>query len=572
MKKILIISCLTTIMAAKIFSQTLWRSELVGKPTDTSISIKVFFADSVELCAQYGTTSGVYSGQTVWQTFADSLPAEILIFGLQANTKYYYRLCYRAPGATVYSTRPEYTFHTQRLPGSSFTFVVQADPHLDEQSDTALYRLCLKNQLEDEPDFMIDLGDFLMTDKLKNIATNTIPFDTIPYRCNLLRSYYETSSHSVPLYIALGNHEGEAGWNLNGNPNNIAVWDAQQRKKFFLNPSPNTFYSGDTSHQNYIGQRENYYAWKWGDALFIVLDPYWYTTTKPDSLHGWRWTLGKVQYDWLKNVLETNNATFKYVFAHHLIGGDPEGRGGVEFADRYEWGGNNLDGTPGFAVNRPGWYKPIKDLLTEHRVNVFFHGHDHFFGKQDKDCLVYQESPQPSHPNFTSANQAAGYGYFAGQILPNSGHLRVTVSPSGMQVDYVRVYLPANETATRHNKDVSATYFIGAVNCYDSISTGIPVIWNSNYSDELVYPNPFEEQTKIEFNLEKAEKIYMTIADANGRIVRTLLNGNLISVGRFQVSWDGRDAAGNDLNDGVYFYSIKGDGPEVRNGKLVLAR
>lgn len=104
----------------------------------------------------------------------------------------------------------------------------------------------------------------------------------------------------------------------------------------------------------------------------------------------------------------------------------------MEVANLYEWGGNNLDGTPGFTSKRPGWYKPIKDLLKEHRVNIFFHGHDHFFGKQEKDCLFYQECPQPSHPNFSSVNYADDYGYFEGQIQANSGHIRVGVSPEGV--------------------------------------------------------------------------------------------------------------------------------------------
>lgn len=564
-----LILCLLSINT--LHAQTLWRSELLGKPTDTSISVKLLFHDSVEICAQYGTVSGIYPLQTTWQLVADSVPAEININGLQVNTAYYYRVLYRSPGASAYFTRPEYTFHTQRTPGNSFSFVVQADPHLDAQSDSALYRLCLQNQLDDTPDFMIDLGDFLMTDKLKNSA-NVIPFDTIPFRCNLLRSYYEAISHSLPLYIALGNHEGESGWNLNGTASNIAVWNSNERKKYFNNPSPNQFYTGDTSNNLFIGARENYYAWQWGDALFIVLDPYWYTNPKPDSLHGWRWTLGKTQYDWLKTTLENSTSTFKFVFAHQIIGGDPDGRGGVEFADLYEWGGNNLDGTNGWALNRPGWYKPIKDLLTEHKVTIFFHGHDHFFGKQEKDCLIYQETPQPSHPNFLTATQATDYGYFQGQILPNSGHLRVTVSDTGMQVDYVRAYLPANETSTRHNKDVSATYFIGAKNCYDSLTTGVPVVWNSNYSDELVYPNPFEKETRIQFTLKQSEHIYLSIYNEQGVEVKKLLTGNLIQNGKFQLSWDGTDQNGNDLPDGIYFYALKGDNHCDSNGKLILKR
>jgi phosphodiesterase/alkaline phosphatase D-like protein len=565
----------TTIIVLSVItsfkSQTVTYKELLGRPTDNSITIQLFFNDTVEVAVQYGTTSGVYSNQTSWQAFTKNSPVDITLTGLQPNTKYYYCVNYRYPNTTSVTNRPEYTFHTQRPTGSTFSFIVQADPHLDSSSDTALYRRCLKNQLEDNPDFTVDLGDFLMTDKLKN-SSNVVPHDTIPYRCQLLRSYYETSGHSVPLFIALGNHEGEAGWYNNGTANNIAVWDSQERKKYFNNPFPNTFYTGDTTHNNYIGQRENYYAWQWGDALFIVLDPYWYTNPKPTATTGWRWTLGKTQYDWLKTTLENSTATYKFVFSHQIIGGDPDGRGGVEFADLYEWGGNNLDGTPGFATNRPGWYKPIKDLLTEHRVSIFFHGHDHFFGKQEKDCLIYQETPQPSLPIFTGTTVASGYGYVSGQILPNTGHLKVTVAPSGVQVDYVRAFTPAQETTNRHNKDISATYFIGPVNCYDNLSSGVPIIWNSNYDDELICPNPFANETKIEFSLTKAEKTNITIFNANGILVNHLLSETVVPKGKFEVIWDGKDNNGNALASGVYWYSITGESGKPTTGKIILSK
>lgn len=552
-------------------AQILQHSELLGRPTDNSITVQTIFTDSVDVFIEFGNISGIYTNQTDTLSLANKVPAEFLISGLQPNTKYYYRLQARHTGVASFSPRPEFTFQTQRAIGSSFSFVVQADPHMDSQSDTALYRLCLHNQLDDSPDFMIDLGDFLMTDKLKN-SSNVVPYDTIPYRCELLRSYYETECHSVPLFIALGNHEGEAGWYNNGTANNIAVWDAQERLKYFLNPAPSNFYTGDTANNNFIGQRENYYAWTWGDALFVVIDPYWYTNPKPDSLTGWRWTLGKTQYDWLKSTLESSSAKFKFVFSHQIIGGDPEGRGGVEFADRYEWGGNNLDGTPGFTINRPGWYKPIKDLLTENHVNIFFHGHDHFFGKQEKDCLIYQETPQPSLPNFQNANNAIDYGYFQGQILPNAGHLRVNVDGNGVRVEYVRAYLPQNENGTRHNKDVSATYFIGITNCYDSVDTGVPVLWNSNYADELIYPNPFAQETKIEFTLSKPQKLSLSIFNEQGQMVRKLIEGSLVQQGKFQIIWDGKDGSGNQLSNGNYFYRLVSDNNTRSTGKLLLEK
>ena len=556
---------------SSLLAQKMIHTEMLGSPTNHSICVQAFFDTTVELSIRYGTSPSNYSNQTNWQTFLGNENAEIILDNLVEDTKYYYQLAFRSPSSSNIIYRPEYNFTTQRRINKSFSFTIQADPHLDEQSDTALYKLCLKNQLEDNPDFMIDLGDFLMSDKLTN-ASKIVPRDTITYRCNLLRTYYENIGHSVPLFIALGNHEGEAGWQLNNTANNVAVWGTLDRKKYFMNPAPNDFYTGDTINHSYVGQRENYYAWKWGDALFIVLDPYWYTSPKPDSLNGWRWTLGKTQYDWLKKTLEQDNSKFKFVFAHQIIGGDPDGRGGVEFADLYEWGGNNLNGTRGFETNRPGWYKPIKDLLTENRVSIFFHGHDHFFGMQQKNCLYYQEIPQPSHPNFTSISQAIKYGYKEGVILPGSGHIRVTVDGNGAKVDYVRAYLPKNENGSRKNKDVAATYYIATKNCYDSLIASSPVIWNSNYVDELIYPNPFTEETKIELNLLSSDILRLHIYNQNGQMVRKLLNNYKIQQGKFQIIWDGKDDIGNMLNSGVYYYELLGENGLKVSRKILLNR
>ena len=571
MKKIFLFASAFVFFYNTLNAQQLWRSEILGRPTNSGITVQILFADSAQIRVQYGTSSGTYTNQTNWQTFADSATAEIVLTGLQPNTQYFYKVNYRQPGATSFNSRPEHSFHTQRPTTDSFVFIVQADPHMDASSDTALYRVCLQNQLKDKPDFMIDLGDFLMTDKLKNTA-NQVPFDTIPYRCNLLRSKYEISCHSVPLFIALGNHEGEEGWYNNGTSNNIAVWDAQQRKRFFPNPFPNSFYTGDTSNTPFVGARESFYAWQWGNALFVVIDPYWYTSPKPDSLTGWRWTLGKMQYDWLKQTLENSNAKFKYIFAHQIVGGDREGRGGVEYADKYEWGGSNLDGTPGWATNRSGWYKPLKDLFAENRVNIFFHGHDHFYGQQKKDCMIYQETPQPSLPNFNYPNSAAPYGYLQGLILGNTGHLRVSVTPNYTKVEYVKAYRPSQETATRHNGDVVATYFINAVNCYDSLNTGSPMIWNSNYADEVVYPNPFQQQTKIEFTLKNSDAVTLDIIAINGKLVRRLMDNETLNSGKFQMMWDGKNFNQTYVNNGTYWYILKNKSGENKSGKIVLMR
>ena len=194
--------------------------------------------------------------------------------------------------------------------------------------------------------------------------------------------------------------------------------------------------------------------------------PNWYTKNKPKRggvSDNWQWTLGEKQYRWLRQVLETSDASFKFIFAHHLVGGihTGEGRGGIEMAPYYEWGGRNVDDTWGFDTKRPGWEKPIHQLMVENNVTAFFHGHDHVFVKQELDGVVYQEVPQPSNTNYRNGDNLAVEGsYLSGVVLGSAGNLRVTVSPDVVVVDYIRAYLPEDEGAGRENGEVSYSYRI----------------------------------------------------------------------------------------------------------------
>ncbi len=50
--------------------------------------------------------------------------------------------------------------------------------------------------------------------------------------------------------------------------------------------------------------------------------------------------------------------------------------------------------------------------------------------------------------------------YLSGDVLDNSGYLNVTVSPERLQVDYIRSYLPEDESAERLHGEVAYTYTI----------------------------------------------------------------------------------------------------------------
>jgi hypothetical protein len=59
--------------------------------------------------------------------------------------------------------------------------------------------------------------------------------------------------------------------------------------------------------------------------------------------------------------------------------------------------------------------------------------------------VIYQEVPIPSDATYHVGD--TNLSTFTGMITNDSGHLRVTVSPTGVKVEYVRTVLPADETA-----------------------------------------------------------------------------------------------------------------------------
>jgi len=459
-----VLSCMVSFMVCRAVSlaqeavfpdiDPLQQGIILGRPTNDSVTAHLAAEEDVVVFLRYGIDPNHPDQETDHTRLSQGETCQLSMDGLVPDTRYFYTLWTSPAEAKLFTASDLFTFHTQRSPGSAFTFVVQADSHLDEQSVPELYEVTLANALGDEADFMIDLGDTFMVDKLPDKT-----YDPVEKRYQVQRSYFSLLCHSCPLYLVLGNHDGETGWGQSGKDKDLFQWSLGLRKQYFPNPEPDGFYTGADWEDPELGQRQNYYAWHWGDALFVVLDPYAYTQQKPGKNNdGWAFTLGESQYQWFAQTLRDSAAAFKFVFCHQIVGGDVQGRGGTEWVPYYEMGGYNADGTWGFDTHRPGWDKPLHDLMVEHGVNIFFHGHDHFFAKQELDGIVYQLVPQPSHHNYKRAGQAVAYGYENGEILPNSGHLRVRVSQTETTVDYIRAYLPEHENADRINARADYSY------------------------------------------------------------------------------------------------------------------
>jgi hypothetical protein len=87
------------------------------------------------------------------------------------------------------------------------------------------------------------------------------------------------------------------------------------------------------------------------------------------------------------------------------------------------------------------------------------------------------------------------------------------------------------------------------------------------------WPNPFNPQTRIRFRIpaERAgSRARLSVLNIRGQQVRVLLD-EVVGVGERTVTWDGRDAVGEEVASGIYFYRLEIDSV-VLTRKMVLLR
>jgi hypothetical protein len=91
-----------------------------------------------------------------------------------------------------------------------------------------------------------------------------------------------------------------------------------------------------------------------------------------------------------------------------------------------------------------------------------------------------------------------------------------------------------------------------------------------NFALHQSYPNPFNNQTVIKYDLVKPCQVTLTIYNILGQKVNTLVNQRQ-EVGPKIISWDGKDEKGKDLATGIYFYQLKA-GDLTQTKRMVLLK
>ncbi len=349
--------------------------------------------------------------------------AQWIVDDLPAGRRIPYRLVRPGSGEPLYAGSAQ----TQRPPGQPFTFALIADTHIeprdpvpaDEDVGADVFGAMEQTMLQVmpavravAPDFLMNLGDLL---DYHLFGFNAPPPDSTWARLGYLnyRRLLGDATADAAHFTVIGNWDGESGCNT---PAEIAR-STSQRRLYTPGPSPETYPEGGSPNQDY-------YAFTWGDALFVVLNVMTYTPTchlldyepgVPDD-----WTLGPAQLDWLQRTLAAATSKWRFLFIHHTVGGAAGDAADTAY------------GRGGGQAAYVGEQARVHALMLQYGVQIFFYAHDHVFTDMVVDGVHYTLPGSAGAPWKFDESQT---GYT--QYWTDSGFARVDVSPDRVHVDFI---------------------------------------------------------------------------------------------------------------------------------------
>ena len=125
---------------------------------------------------------------------------------------------------------------------------------------------------------------------------------------------------------------------------------------------------------------------------------------------------------------------------------------------------------------------------------------------------------------------------------------------------------------------VESADYSGQTFLYEPVELNIPENDNPDspnvaptYGLYANYPNPFNPETQISFQISKNGRGKLSIFNQKGQRVKTLFNGYIDAKKMYYFNWDGTNASGKKVASGQYLYQLK-VGSKVYTKKMTLVK
>jgi subtilisin family serine protease len=260
-------------------------------------------------------------------------------------------------------------------------------------------------------------------------------------------------------------------------------------------------------------------------------------------------TLGELQaYDAVgaqSNFPYADPAGFGNVLADYVDGGGGVVFGHFSFSTGWAMEGRIMTGayatiTPGeniYNATTLGWNNPGHPVMSGvSTVGEYFAGNGTFVGES---VAVWQDG-RP-YVGVSSNQKVVGLNQYPGNY----------VAPERTG-DWVLVW---------HNAFMFVSGSVSGVHEFDPFAPGLAVSLSAT-------PNPALEKAQVSYAVATAGPVSISMFDLNGRLVKTLVNGNS-KPGVNRVAWDMTDNAGKRVATGIYFCKLVA-GSRTQSRKLVV--
>ena len=118
-------------------------------------------------------------------------------------------------------------------------------------------------------------------------------------------------------------------------------------------------------------------------------------------------------------------------------------------------------------------------------------------------------------------------------------------------------------------RDIQDGRLVGEFDAFGRYGVFVDLNPVSNLTLYQNFPNPFNPQTTIRFDLSESDQVQLIIYNALGQEVRHLISGFLPS-GRHVVTWNARDDFGRGVSAGVYVYQLQTTQSAITRKMLLL--